>query len=133
MRIVYLCAGLICVGVGGIGVVVPGLPTVGPFILAAWFFSKSSKRLENWILDLPGIGPMVTDYRSGLGMPRRAKFFAIGSMSLAVLLSITLAIDNLPIRVLVGVLGLIGVWYVGFRVPTRETVLAERGLDPTGR
>ncbi|MEM9565023.1 MAG: YbaN family protein [Actinomycetota bacterium] len=131
MRIVYLCAGLICVGVGGLGIVVPGLPTTGPFILAAWCFSRSSTRLENWILNLPGIGPMVRDYRSGLGMPRRAKVFAIGSMSIAVTLSVLFALDHPALRILVAVLGVIGVWYVGFRVPTRETVLAEGGLDPS--
>ncbi len=132
MRLLYLAAGLLFVGIGGVGIVVPGLPTTGFFILAAWCFSRSSKRLENWVLQLPGIGPMVSDYRSGLGMPRRAKVFAISSMVIAVSLSVALAIDNLAVRILVAALGVIGVWYVGYRVPTRETVLAQRGLDPAG-
>ncbi|MGB5756191.1 MAG: DUF454 family protein [Acidimicrobiales bacterium] len=126
MRLVYLCSGLGCVAIGGVGVVVPGLPTTVFFIMAAWFFSRSSKRLEQWVLNLPGIGPMVADYRSGLGMPRRAKIAAISCIVIAVGLSAGLAIDNLAVRLLVVVLGLIGVWYVGSRVPTREDVLAER-------
>lgn len=126
MRILYLLAGLGCVGVGGLGVIVPGLPTTVFFIMAAWCFSKSSKRLENWVLNLPGIGPMVTDYRAGLGMPRRAKKLAISCVVIAVSISAGLVIDNLAVRLLVIGLGLIGVWYIAKRVPTRERVLASR-------
>lgn len=126
MRVVWLLAGLGCVGVGGIGLVVPGLPTTVFFIMAAWCFSRSSRRLELWVLSLPGIGQMVTDYRSGLGMPRRAKVVAISCIVLAAGSSALFLIDNLAVRSIVAVLGAIGVWYVGWRVPTRETVLARR-------
>ncbi|MEM7325935.1 MAG: YbaN family protein [Actinomycetota bacterium] len=135
MRLIYLMAGLLSVAIGGIGIFVPGLPTTVFFIIAAWCFSKSNERLERWVLELPGIGPMVSDYRDGLGMPRRAKVFAIGSIVLAVGLSAGLLIDNLTVRLIVVAAGLVGVWYVGIRVPTRETVLAERagvGDDTTG-
>ena len=125
-RLVYLVAGLVFVGIGGIGIFVPGLPTTVFFIMAAWCFSRSSKRLEQWVLNLPGIGPMVKDYRSGLGMPRRAKVIAIGCIVVAVGLSAGLAITKLTVRLIVLAVGAIGVWYVGIRVPTRETVLAER-------
>ena len=133
MRLLYLASGLGFVAIGGVGVVVPGLPTTVFFIMAAWCFSRSSERLENWVLNLPGIGPMVQDYRSGLGMPKRAKIAAISCIVIAVGLSAGLAIDNLSVRLAVIALGIVGVWYVGYRVPTREAVLAERGLDPADR
>ncbi len=133
MRLLYLASGLGFVAIGGVGVVVPGLPTTVFFIMAAWCFSRSSRRLENWVLNLPGIGPMVRDYRGGLGMPRRAKVAAISCMVIAVGLSAGLVIGNLTVRLIVLALGIIGVWYVAYQVPTRETVLAEReaaGLEP---
>ncbi len=126
MRLLYLASGLGFVAIGGVGVVVPGLPTTVFFIMAAWCFSRSSHRLETWVLNLPGIGAMVRDYRGGLGMPRRAKVAAISCMVIAVGLSAGLVIGNLAVRLLVVILGIIGVWYVGYQVPTRETVLAER-------
>ena len=76
-RLVWIPIGLVCVGIGGIGVVVPGLPSTGFFVLAAAAFARSSPRLEAWLLDLPGVGPLVRDYRAGLGMPRSAKVTAI--------------------------------------------------------
>jgi hypothetical protein len=123
MRVVWLAAGLLCVGVGGVGLVVPGLPTTVFFIMAAWCFSRSSRRLERWVLALPGVGPMVRDHRAGLGMPRRAKMMAAGSIVVAVGLSAGLLIANPAVRLLVVAAGLVGVLYIGWRVPTRERVL----------
>ena len=39
------------------------------------------------MLGLPHVGPLVRDYRSGLGMPRRAKATASTAIAIAVLLS----------------------------------------------
>lgn len=126
MRILYLVSGLSFVAIGGVGVFVPGLPTTVFFILAAWCFSRSSKRLENWVLNLPGVGPMVRDFRSGLGMPRKAKIAAISCIVVAVAISAGLLIPVWWVSLIVVAVGLIGVWYVGFSVPTRERVLAEQ-------
>ncbi|MGI9597538.1 MAG: YbaN family protein [Acidimicrobiales bacterium] len=133
MRLVYLLSGLSCVAIGGVGVLVPGLPTTIFFIMAAWCFSRSSRRLERWVLNLPGIGPMVSDYRDGLGMPRRAKVFAISCIVIAVSISAGLLIGNTAVRLVVVGAGLVGMWYVGLRVPTRETVLAERAAAGASR
>ena len=56
-KVAWIALGLISVGVGAIGIIVPGLPTTVFFIIAAACFAKSSPRLERWVLDLPRIGP----------------------------------------------------------------------------
>ena len=94
-------------------------------MLAASCFARSSPRFEAWVLGLPGIGPMVRDFRDGLGMPRRAKVLAIATMVLAVGASATFALEGVA-RVVVVVAGMVGVWFVGWRIPTREAVLAAR-------
>lgn len=119
-------AGLVAVAIGGIGVVVPGLPTTVFFIIAAACFARSNPRLERWILGLPRIGPLVRDHRAGLGMPRRAKVVAISMILLVATTSGVLAIDNPVVATSIVGLGVVGAAYVGLRVPTRERVLAER-------
>lgn len=122
-RIVWLVAGMVAVGLGGLGIVVPGLPTTVFFIVAASCFARSSPRFERWVLDLPGVGPLVRDHRNGLGMPRRAKWIAHTMMWTAILLS-SLALRQRPLVVVVLVAaGLVGSAYIGWRVPTRERVL----------
>ena len=125
-KYLFLFLGFVFAALGFIGIIVPGLPTTVFMIMAASCFAKSSPKFERWILDLPVVGPMVRDHRSGLGMPRRAKSIAISMMAIATALSIVFAIDQIGIRIIVGGVGLVGVWYVGFRVPTRERVLSQR-------
>ncbi len=115
--------GLVLVGIGGVGVIVPVLPSTVFFIGAAACFARSSPRFEQWVLDLPRIGPLVREYRRGLGMPRRAKIVAVSAMLSAILIS-SLFIPSWTGRGLALGLALVGVWYVLWRVPTREQVIA---------
>ncbi len=116
-RIVWLAGGLACVALGGVGIVVPGLPTTVFFIAAAACFTRSSPRLEAWVLGLPRIGPAVRDYRAGLGMPRRAKSWAIGMLVVSVAVSGWL-IPSWWVRAAVLAAGGVGVWFIA-RQPTR--------------
>lgn len=125
-RWAWLAGGWLAVAVGAAGVVVPGLPTTGPFVLAASCFAKSSPRFERWVLSLPRIGPMVADHRAGLGMPRRAKVLAVSMIVVAVSASTLLAIPSPVGKGITVAAGVVGCWYVGVRIPTRERILAAR-------
>jgi uncharacterized protein len=129
VRWLWFVGGWVAVALGGIGIVVPGLPTTVFFIIAASCFARSSPRFEQWILDLPKIGPMVRDHRAGLGMPRRAKAWAVGTMVLFAGVS-ALAIGHPALSLTILALVAIGAWYVTYRVPTRERVTAES--EPAG-
>ena len=122
VRGVWITAGLMLVGIGAVGIVVPGLPSTIFFILAAAAFSRSSTRLERWLLSLPVVGRMVSDYRAGLGMRRRAKIMAVSMIVIAVGLSTGVAIGSWTPRAIVLAAGAVGVAYVSWRVPTRETL-----------
>jgi uncharacterized protein len=122
----WFAAGWLSVGLGALGVIVPGLPTTVFFIVAAWCFARCSPRFEQWVLDLPKIGPMVRDHRAGLGMSRRAKAIAVTMIVLFAGGSGLFLIGNRVVGAVVVALGLVGVAYVLLRVPTRETVLAQR-------
>lgn len=115
----WFVAGWLAVGMGAVGILVPGLPTTVFFIIAAWCFGRSSPRFERWVLDLPRIGPMVRSYREGLGMPRRAKVGALSMMWFAIAISAVLLRDRPAIVVAVIALGLVGSGYIVWRVPTR--------------
>ena len=132
-RAVFLVAGMMAVGLGGLGIVVPGLPTTVFFIVAAWCFARSSPRFERWVLELPRIGPMVRDHRDGLGMPRRAKAIALAMMWTAISLSSLALRHRVAVVVALVALGLVGSAYIAWRVPTRERVLAVRDRARTVR
>ncbi len=132
IRWLWFAAGWVAVGLGSLGIVVPGLPTTVFFIIAAYCFSRSSPRFEAWVLGLPKVGRMVADHRAGLGMSRTAKTWAVGSIVCCSGLSAVLLRSRPALSAAIVALGLVGAAYVLWRVPDRAKVLAARGLDPRG-
>jgi uncharacterized membrane protein YbaN (DUF454 family) len=116
-RALWVLAGFGCIALGVIGVIVPGLPSTVFFIGAAACFSKSNERLERWVLELPKVGPAVQNYRAGLGMPLAAKRVAIGSIVVFTTISV-FVLGPMVAKVGMAAFGAVGVWYVGWRVPT---------------
>jgi uncharacterized membrane protein YbaN (DUF454 family) len=82
LRAVFLGLGVLFVGIGAIGVVLPVLPTTPFLILAAACFARSSRRFEQRLLDHPRFGPVLRDWRARGAIPRRAKWLALGGTSL---------------------------------------------------
>ncbi|GGN30940.1 hypothetical protein GCM10011350_24210 [Marinomonas arctica] len=76
-RILYLLLGWFSLISGIIGIFLPLLPTTPFVLLAAWCFSKSSKRFHSWLLNHKFFGPIVHDWQSSDGIPRRARNRAI--------------------------------------------------------
>jgi uncharacterized membrane protein YbaN (DUF454 family) len=126
VRWMWFGIGWVAVGLGFVGVIVPGLPTTVFFIVAASCFARSSPRFERWVLGLPRVGVLVSNYRDGLGMPRRAKAWAIGMIVVFAGTSALLSLDRPALAAGIAALGAIGIGYILVRVPTRERVLAER-------
>ncbi|HEX2041860.1 MAG TPA: YbaN family protein [Acidimicrobiales bacterium] len=122
----WFAGGWVAVALGSLGVIVPGLPTTVFFIVAAACFARCSPRFEQWVLDLPRIGPMVRDHRAGLGMRRRAKVAAVTTILVVSTVSGVFLIANRAVGLAVVGVGLVGAAYVLFRVPTRERVIARR-------
>jgi len=80
-------AGTICVGLGAVGIVVPVLPTTPFLLLAAACFVRGSPRLHRWLLSHRRLGPYVSGFVEGGGMPMRAKRVSIATLWLFISLS----------------------------------------------
>ncbi len=118
-RIIYIILGSLCVGLGTVGVFLPGLPTT-PFMLAAsWFFYRSSPRLRAWLLS-SWLGVYIRNYEKNKGVTPRVKVMAILMMVGMSALSTTLFIENVYVKSIVSIACLIGVIVVGFVVPTAK-------------
>lgn len=69
------------VALGAIGAVLPLMPTTIFLIFAAWFFAKSSPRLEAWLLNHPQFGPVLRNWREKGAISARGKAAACGGMA----------------------------------------------------
>ena len=119
-RVVYLVLGLLCVGLGALGVVVPGLPTTPFLLLASWLFYRSSPRLQEWLLR-SWLGTYIRSYRRRGGMTFAQKAGACGIMVAMVLLSTFVFIPKGSVaRIIVPIAGAVGVLTVIFAVPNAK-------------
>ena len=85
-RIILISLGWLCVGLGFIGIFVPGIPTTIFLIIALWAFTKSSEKLRHWLLNHKRFGPILNNWQEHKVVPRRAKILMVVLMSLAVIL-----------------------------------------------
>jgi len=85
-RTILISLGWLCVGLGFVGVFVPGIPTTIFLIIALWAFTKSSKKLRHWLLNHKRFGPILNNWQEHKVVPRRAKVLMVVLMSLAVIL-----------------------------------------------
>lgn len=81
-RAAWTGAGLLAVALGIAGIFLPLLPTTPFILLAAFCFSRGSRRFEAWLLAHPHFGPLVADWRARRAVPRRAKQLAWAMMAL---------------------------------------------------
>lgn len=88
VRFAYLALGLLCVGLGVIGVFLPVMPTTVFMLIAVWAFSRSSARLETWLLEHRRFGPRIREWREFGTIPLTVKLTAWGSMAASLTLMV---------------------------------------------
>lgn len=69
------------VALGIIGAFLPVMPTTIFLIMAAWFFGRSSPKLEARLLADPRFGPTLIRWQEKGAISPRAKFYACLGMS----------------------------------------------------
>lgn len=116
-RIAYITLGLVCVGLGVVGAILPVVPTTPFLLVALWAFSLSSKRLETWLLQHKRFGPRLRDWRAHRVVPWPVKLTAWGSMLASLTLMIVTGRSPLAIGGAASIM-LVGVIYVA-RCPSR--------------
>lgn len=124
-RIMYAAIGILLVGLAGIGAVLPGIPTVGPLMLASYFLLKSSRSLEQRLVRNRFFAKYVGYLDGSTEMPMKTRVASIVMMWVSITLSGTMIYWLGPgqrwlllVLGLAGVIGTIFIWR--FRRTLRE-------------
>ncbi|MDR0982198.1 MAG: YbaN family protein [Culturomica sp.] len=119
-KVLYIFIGCISLALGILGIFVPGLPTTPFLLLSSWLFYKSSKRLHDALHRSKWLGAYIRRYESGEGVGRTSKVVSILMMWIMISISAFCFIENVKIRILLFVLGIIGTASVIYFVPSRK-------------
>ena len=118
----WLCIGLLCLGLGGVGVFVPLMPTTVFLLVAAYAFARSSDRLHGWLLSHRLFGSVIKDWQKHGAISRRGKFFSTLSMVVIVVLSMILKAPGWLVLMQVFVLGCVACFLLTRPLPPDESV-----------
>ncbi|WP_246523596.1 YbaN family protein [Gemmata palustris] len=126
-RLLYVSAGLVCVGLAYLGAILPGLPTTPWVLLASYCFSRSSQRLNRWLKRSPIFGRLLRDWEEHRGIRRPVKVLAV--CLVVTVVSLSIAFGPLPTwaKVVIGGLAVIGISTILFVVPTIPRAKRETG------
>ena len=119
-KIILLSLGWICVGLGFIGIFVPGLPTTIFLIVALWAFTKSSESLRFWLLNHNRFGPILRNWQEHRVVPLTAKILMV-ILQTCVVIMVHYTFNNLFITIgLIVILVLVASYVLS--LPSRVSV-----------
>jgi len=85
---------------GIVGIFLPILPTTPFLLLAAACYAKSSRKLNNWLLNNRWFGNYIRNYREGKGIPLKVKVLSISFLWIVILFSAFFFITILIVRII---------------------------------
>ncbi|WP_368184847.1 YbaN family protein [Aestuariibius sp. HNIBRBA575] len=93
-RAIWWVIGWAALILGGIGVLLPVLPTTPFMILAAFAFAKGSPRMRQWLLDHHMFGDPIRDWEQSGSIAPRYKAIATGLMAVTFVTSAALGLPG---------------------------------------
>lgn len=123
-RSVWAGVGLVCVGLGFVGVVVPGLPVTIFMILALYCFKRGSPKFESWLLNHKIFGPTLRDWERTKGIRPRTKRVAVTTLWVFLLVSLYFLRNKPVVFGIVTACGLWVTWYIWSRPDVLDDVPA---------
>ena len=122
VRWLWTGLGSIFVVFAAIGTIVPGWPTTSWLVAAGFCFGRSSRRMFRWLLTNRLFGNALLEYyKVGRALPLHSKIIIIGIISRVSLFSIYVVTklgDPGFGQTTIAIIALIGIWFVGWKVPT---------------
>ena len=120
MKFLYIGLGFLSLGLGVVGVFLPGLPTT-PFLFGTlFFFAKSSPRLHSWFLGTTIYRKHLKTFNEQRALTKKSKTYILIIATSLLVLSFY-AMPNIYGKIAIGILLLVKYWFFFFRVKTIES------------
>jgi uncharacterized membrane protein YbaN (DUF454 family) len=115
MKALYVIMGMVSLGIGILGIFIPGLPTTVFLLFAATMFFHGNKKFHDMLLANKYLGKYIRDFREKRGMTIKQKLISMITMWIMIGISSTMVSRTLAIAI--AVFGLIGTLCIFIFVP----------------
>ena len=85
LNIILTILGLLSLGLGILGAFLPVLPTTPLLLLSAALFLRGNRRLYDWLMNHPKLGPYINNFMKHKAIPLRIKVVALTTLWLTLL------------------------------------------------
>lgn len=119
-KYLYITIGIISLGLGAIGTVVPMMPAFPFLLISAICFSKSSKRIDTWFKQTKLYKNNLEDYVAGKGMTKKTKVKIMITITLLMSIGFVMMHRVVVGRIVLGVIWLFHLLYFTYAVKTIE-------------
>jgi len=102
VRYATLAVGVLCLGLGILGLFLPVMPTTVFLLIAFWCFSRSSERLQRWLYDHPRLGRGLRQWHRHRVIPPKAKIAALSMLAASFLATLYFYAGNWIVPEIVG-------------------------------
>jgi uncharacterized membrane protein YbaN (DUF454 family) len=123
--------GVIALGLGLVGIVVPLVPTTPFLLLAAACFMRSSDRLYGWLINHKWFGGYIKSYREHRAISLRAKLVSLAVLWIAISYTSLVIITMGWLRILLVLIAVgVSLYLLRLKTLTKEmTLLEEEGIN----
>lgn len=130
MRIIYCILGFITLGLGIIGIVLPIIPTVPFLLLTSFFFSKSSKRFNDWFTNSKIYKRYLEGFVKNKIMTLKSEIMLLAFVTSLLVLAMW-KVNNIYMSICLTILIIFKYLYFIFCIETvsKEEYLNRRGLN----
>ena len=116
-RGLYFVGGTVFLVLGGVGIVLPILPTTPFLLLSLACYYQSSQRMHHWMLNNRWFGSYLRNYTEGKGISLKAKLFTISLLWILIGYSICFVVNIVVVQIVLFVIA-VGVSIHVIKLPT---------------
>ena len=120
-RIIWIAVGIISLGIGAVGAVLPFLPTFPFLMLTLFAFGKSSEKLHTWFIGTKIYKNNLATYVTKRAMTLKTKLTIVGSVTIVMTIGFILMSRVPAARVVLILVWLFHIVYFAFGIKTCES------------